>query len=205
MIRNFLFDIGNVLLKFDLGPALAKLNHREDLSPAEALTRVIHQRDLMEAGALAPDDFVAFLKEELAYPGTLDEARAIYADIFTPNYPVWEVAENLAADGYRLVLFSNISPIHADFIKARYPVFAHFPEAIFSYKTGDIKPRDGMYAEAVEKLGMLPAETFYLDDNAANIATGDRFGFVTHVYDFDDHPSLLHALARAEVAGFLLK
>ncbi len=205
MIRNFLFDIGNVLLKFDLGPALAKLNHRDELSPSEALARVVHQRDLMEAGELAADDFVAFLKAELAYPGTLEETRAIYADIFTPNHPVWDVAEKLAADGYRLVLFSNISPIHADFIKARYPVFAHFPEAIFSYTTGDIKPRDGMYAEAVEKLGMLPAETFYLDDNPDNIATGDRFGFVTHVYDFNDHPALLRDLARADVAGFLLE
>lgn len=199
MIRNFLFDIGNVLLTFDLAPAVARLNHRPDTSTAMAIERLVVHRDLMEAGEIPPEEFLARITGELAWPGTAGEAAAIYADIFTPNLPMWELADDLAKRGFRLVLFSNISPIHADFITSRYEVFSLFPEAIFSYRTGDIKPRDGMYREAVEKLGLEPAETFYIDDNPDNIGTGRRFGFPVHLYDVRHHEALLADLVAAGV------
>jgi glucose-1-phosphatase len=189
MIRNFLFDIGNVLLAFDLAPAVARLNHRSDMKAEEATVRLVSHRDLMEAGEIPPEEFIRRIIADLAWPGNPGEAAAIYADIFTP----------IAKRGFRLVLFSNISPIHSEFVATRYEVFSLFPEAIFSYKTGDIKPRDGMYREAVEKLGMLPKETFYIDDNPDNIATGSRFGFHTHVYDATRHDLLLEALVKAGI------
>lgn len=199
MIRNFLFDIGNVLLAFDLAPALARLNHREDLTPEHATQLLIGHRDQMEAGKIPPEEFMARVTAELGWPGTPEEAAAIYADIFTPILPNWELADTLSKRGFRLVLFSNISPIHSEFITTRYEVFSLFPEAIFSYRTGDIKPRDGMYREAVEKLGLAPAETFYIDDNPDNVETGRRFGFQTHVYDAARHDALLAALVEAGV------
>lgn len=197
MIRNFLFDIGNVLLAFDLVPAVARLNHHPDLTTEQAIACLVSHRDLMEAGEIPPEEFLARVSRDLAWPGTAGEAAAIYADIFTPILPNWELADNLSKRGFRLVLFSNISAIHSEFIATRYDVFSLFPEAIFSYRTGDIKPRDGMYREAVEKLGLVPKETFYIDDNPDNIATGDRFGFHTHVYDAAHHASLLEALVKA--------
>ena len=199
MIRNFLFDIGNVLLAFDLAPAVARLNHRSDLTTEQATELLISHRDLMEAGEIPPEEFIRRITADLAWPGNPGEATAIYADIFTPILPNWELADSLAKRGFRLVLFSNISPIHSEFVATRYEVFSLFPEAIFSYRTGDIKPRDGMYREAVEKLGMAPEETFYIDDNPDNIATGSRFGFHTHVYESARHDLLLEALVKAGI------
>lgn len=200
MIRNFLFDIGNVLLHFDFAPAVRKLNHRADLTAREAMDLVVRQRDLMEAGTITASQFLDGMTTELAFPHGSDAAEAIYADIFTPNEPVWALARALKAQGYRLVLFSNISPIHADFINRKFEGFEIFDEAIFSFRAGAIKPHEGMYIEAVEGLGIVPAETFYLDDNAENIATGKRFGFTTHVYDARRHGLLLDALAAVGVS-----
>lgn len=199
MIRNFLFDIGNVLLAFDLAPAVARLNHRPDLTAEQATALLVSHRDLMEAGEIPPEEFIRRIVEELAWPRAAGEATAIYADIFTPILPIWELADDLSKRGYRLVLFSNISPIHSEFVTTRYEVFSLFSEAIFSYRTGDIKPRDGMYREAMEKLGLAPGETFYIDDNPDNIMTGDRFGFHTHVYDAARHDLLLEALVKAGI------
>lgn len=199
MIRNILCDIGNVLLAFDLPPAIARLNHRRDLRAAEAEAILIHHRDLMEANRIAPDDFLRVILREFAFPGTIDEARGIYADIFTPILPLWDVVRGLHAGGYRLVLFSNISPIHVDFITNRYEIFALFDEAVYSFRTGHIKPDDGMYIEAVEKLGLVPEETLYIDDNAANIETGKRFGFHTHCYDLHHHEALLATLGQLRI------
>lgn len=201
MIRNILCDIGNVILFFDLDPALRQLARRPGLSEQEALARLVHHRDLMEIGRTSPPEFLNALRVDLGFPGTPAEARAIYADIFTLNEPMAAAIEKWKASGLRLVLFSNISPIHADFVQERYPVFSHFDDAIFSFRTGDMKPHDGMYREAVKDLGLEPAETFYIDDNPANCETGRRYGFVTHLYEGNKHDDLLAALAAAGLEG----
>jgi putative hydrolase of the HAD superfamily len=200
MIRNILCDIGNVILFFDLLPALRRLHQRPGLSGTDALARLVHHRDLMEIGRTTPAEFLDALRSELGFPGTSGEARVIFEDIFAPNEPMAGSVAGWKAAGLRLVLFSNISPIHVEFIHGRYPVFQHFDEAIYSFRTGDLKPHDGMYLEAIHGLGLEPAETFYLDDSPANAATGRRFGFVTHVYDGRNHNSLLEDLAAAGVA-----
>jgi len=194
VIRNVLFDIGNVLLAFDLAPAIARLNHRPDLSPAAALTLLESHRDPMEAGRTTPGEFLQAIKQEFHCPLPLDEIEAIYADIFTPIHGTWEIARRMAESGLRLALFSNISPIHTTFIRDRYPVFAHFPEAILSYEIGDIKPGPGMYHHATGPLGMIPDQTLYLDDRADNIATGQQFGLHTHLYRSTQHNALLETI-----------
>lgn len=183
MIRNILFDIGNVLLSFDLDPAVEKLNHRQDLDTAGARKRVEHRRNPLESGHCGENEFLRAVKQDLAFPGTTYEVRALYEDIFQPVPHTWSLAESLAARGFRLILFSNISSIHSRFIRLRYPVFRHFPEAIYSYEVGDMKPGPGMYRHATDTLGLTPEKTFYIDDLAANIETGRRFGFRCHLYD----------------------
>ena len=199
MIRNILCDIGNVILFFDLGPALRRLNQRPGLAEADALARLVHHRDLVELGRTTPAEFLDAVRSELGFPGTAAEACALYEDIFTLNEAMAGLIAGWKRSGLRLILFSNISPIHADFIERRFPVFGQFDEAIFSFRTGDLKPHDGMYREAVDTPGLEPAATFYLDDSPANCATGRRFGFVTHEYSGLRHAALLAELAAAGV------
>jgi HAD superfamily hydrolase (TIGR01509 family) len=196
-VQAVLCDIGNVLVTFDLEPALARINHRPELPPGDAMARLVHHRDLMEIGKLQPAGFLAALRAEFAFPGSDAELQAIYEDIFAPNPPLWDLVRGWRARGLRLVLFSNISPIHAEFLARRYPVFAEFDEAIFSFRTGDLKPGDGMFDEAVGRLHLDPATTFYIDDNPANCQTGRRHGFITHEYDHRHHAALLADLHAA--------
>ena len=199
MIRNFLFDIGNVLLKFDFVPMVRKLNHRAELAFDDVMAMVLRHRDLAESGRITSSQFLDQLCADLGFPGEPEAAAAIYADIFTENPPMFELARDMRGRGMRLALFSNISPIHADFIVERFPGMGLFTEAVFSFRTGDIKPNEPMYREAVERLGMAPEETFYIDDRPENIETGERLGFVTHLYDWRKHDELLEALGRAGV------
>jgi putative hydrolase of the HAD superfamily len=51
-----------------------------------------------------------------------------------------------------------------------------------------------MYEQAITQFGLDPAQTFYVDDLPANIATGKRLGFVSYQYDPQDHAPLHQAL-----------
>jgi len=198
MIKNILCDIGNVLLLFDFQHAVRALNHRKDIGPEMAEDIIIRHRDPMEIGETTAEQFLDDIIRDLDFTGTREEARALYADIFTPNAPMWARIRRWREEGRHLVLFSNISPIHAEHIDERYPDFSLFHEAIYSFRSRDLKPGPGMYRDAIRDHHLLPTETFYLDDRPENIAAGRAFGFHSHLYDAQYDPAADAAFQSAE-------
>jgi putative hydrolase of the HAD superfamily len=118
---------------------------------------------------------------------TADEFRDAWQRIFTPNEPMWQVVRRLHGEGHRLILFSNTNSIHCPWIFEEYPEFSLFHEAVLSYEAGSIKPQPEIYQHAIDRHGLAPVETIYIDDLPENIATGRRFGFRTHQYHLQDH------------------
>jgi putative hydrolase of the HAD superfamily len=102
---------------------------------------------------------------------------------------MWKNVRQLAADGHRLILFSNTNAIHCPWVFEAYPEFSLFSGAVLSFETGFIKPEPPIYQHAIDAHGLVPAETLYIDDLPQNIATGREFGFQCHTYDLRDHAS----------------
>jgi len=187
---TILFDIGNVLLRFDYKDALHALIPAEMGDAAERLRLLEGKRDDLESGRIDAAAFTAWAIETLGSHASASEFIAAWRSIFTPIDATWELAERWAAAGHRLILFSNINPIHHPWIYEAYPVFAHFHGAVMSYEIGCMKPHDGFYQTAIEAYQLVPEETFYIDDLPANIAAGMRYGFHCHQYDHQNHEAL---------------
>lgn len=190
---TFLFDIGHVLLDLDFESSLARL------LPAgagrEQLAILLDKRDEFEAGAIAPDAYIAWALRELGSDATAEEFRHAWRHIFTPIEPMWDTVRALSAAGHRLILFSNTNAIHCPWIFEEYPDFELFPEAVLSYRVGAVKPQPPIYQHAIDTYGLDPTRTLYLDDLPANIAGGRAFGFRCHQYDLADHPAFERWLA----------
>lgn len=183
---NFLFDIGRVLLDFDFEASLRRLLPEGD-DIDRRLAPLLERKDEFEAGRIPLDDYLDLARDTLGPAVSRDAFIAAWREIFTPNLPMWDCVRRLHGEGHRLVLFSNINPIHWPWIAETYEIFELFPEGILSFEIGAVKPHDPMYRHAVEQLGLRPAETLYLDDLPDNIATGRRFGFHCHQYDLRRH------------------
>jgi len=100
---------------------------------------------------------------------------------------------------YPLYLLSNIGDIHTCYIKAKYPVFAAFSGAVYSYLAGCMKPDPAIFEMAIHDFGVNPAETVYIDDLPANVESAARAGFHAIAYDYKQHERLLEQLAALEV------
>ena len=194
---TFLFDIGNVLLNlhFERFHDAVLPAHLDDL--AESLLSL---KDPYETGRISNDEFVQrsldFLKSDLD-PKFFASA---WQDIFSPNAPMWKVAQKLHADGHRLILFSNTNALHAEKFLADHSVFSLFHHHHFSQEVGAIKPHPDFYQVAIDEYDLSPKETIYLDDLPENIATGRDFGFQSFQYDLNDHEACLAWLReRVEV------
>ena len=133
MIRAFLFDIGNVLLKFDFSLALravAELSEVHD--ETEILARIDRIKWSYEDGQIDRAAFLRGVFDVLRYRGTEAQFIAAWEDIFAANTPMFALVEHLAKT-HPLYLLSNTNDIHRDYIFRTYPVFARFTDGTYSY------------------------------------------------------------------------
>ncbi len=199
MIRAFLFDIGNVLLKFDFSVALKKtLALSEVHDPIEATTQIDRIKLGYEDGQIDRAAFLRGVFDVLRYRGTEAEFVAAWEDIFTPNEPMVALVERLHGR-FPLYLLSNTSDIHRDYIFRCYPFFARFTAGTYSYEARASKPGREIYEIAQRQLGLTPTTTFFIDDLLPNIETARSLGFNAHHYHHDQHDALLAQLAEVGV------
>jgi len=188
-----LFDIGNVLVRFDFSVAAQRLSALAEMTAGEVLERLAPFKDDLECGRISDEDFIGQSMDRIAFRGTREEFIRIWGDIFTENAPMTTVVEQLAAE-HPLYLLSNTSGLHKEWLMANFPVFRHFTAGIFSHEAGCMKPHEPIFRAAMESFGLQPSRTFYIDDLADNIATGQRLGFVCHHYHPDQHDRFHAAL-----------
>lgn len=196
MPTDFLFDIGKVLLDFDFESSLKTLLPKSHADPSAALSILLEKKDEFEAGLISVGDYTNWAIETLGASATHEQFHHAWQNIFTPNRPMWEAARGLAAKGHRLILFSNTNAIHCPKVFEDFPEFSLFHGSILSFEVNSIKPHPEIYQHAIDKYSLIPEKTLYIDDLPANIATGNTFGFRTHQYDLDNHPSFEHWLSE---------
>jgi putative hydrolase of the HAD superfamily len=201
MIRAFLFDIGNVLLKFDFSIAMKKIAQQSEVNdPVEVTARLDRIKFAFDAFEDGQIDRAAFLRgafDVLRYRGTEGEFVAAWEDIFVPNEPMVALVEKLHGR-FPLYLLSNTNDIHREYFFGRYPFFQRFTAGTYSDAAKASKPGRAIYEIAQRQLGLEPASTFFIDDLLPNIETARSLGYHAHHYHYDQHEALL---AQIETAG----
>lgn len=199
MIRAFLFDIGNVLLRFDFSLALRAVAARSQVrDPANVLATIERIKIAYEDGQIDRAAFLRGVFDVLSYTGSEAEFIAAWEEIFEPNAPMVALVEKLHGS-YPLYLLSNTSDIHRDYVFRHYPFFALFTAGVYSYEARVSKPGRRIFEVACESLALEPATTFFIDDLLPNIEMARAMGFVCHHYHHDRHQALLDDVRTAGV------
>ncbi len=188
MIRNVVFDFGQVLVRFE--PSYMVGKYANDANDAKLLETVVFDRlywDRLDAGTITDEEVVSECRKRL--PERLwTVAEKIYWD-WIYNIPEIEGMRELICRlrdtyGVRLFLLSNISTYfasHADEIS----VLGLFEKCIFSSVCGCVKPHREIFEYLCRECDILPRETLFVDDNAANIAGARDFGITGYLFDGD--------------------
>ena len=199
MIRAFLFDIGNVLVRFDFSRAVRAVVPFSDVADeADALHRMDAVKLGYEDGQISRADFLHEAFRILGYRGTEAQFIAAWQGIFTENEPMTLLVRALRGK-FPLFLLSNTNDMHVEGLFRDFPVFAHFTGATYSHEAKASKPHRAIYEIACRTHGLDPRTTFFIDDLAANIATAREIGFHAHQYHHDRHGELLAAVRGAGV------
>ena len=187
MIKNIVFDMGNVLTKYSLPDYIkkyAKSQQEFDIIKNEVCSSVEWIK--MDRGAISDDDAVNSIKRHV--PRELYETIKRFISEFRmeqePNPPMENLVRRLKNEGYKLFLFSNTSRRFHRFSK-NIASIAYMDGIWISCEHGFLKPEREAYLSFFDTFGLLPGECIFIDDSPANIEAGMRLGMDGIVYHQD--------------------
>lgn len=193
-MRAFLFDIGNVLVRLEFSRGLRAAAELSDArTEREVLERIHDVKVPYEDGQMSRADFLRQAMALLKFRGTEADFIAAWQGIFSANEPMHALVRQLHGK-YPLYLLSNTNCLHVDGLVRDFPIFASFTGGTYSHVVRASKPHAAIYEIACKTHGLVPAETFFIDDLADNIEAARKLGFQTHQYRLDRHEDLLAAL-----------
>lgn len=193
-IKNVVFDFGQVLVRFE--PSYMVGKYVTDEVDARLLEEVVFDRlywDKLDAGTITSEETLTECHKRL--PERLWEAADTIFYNWIYNIPEIEGMGELTVYlkkryGVKLLLLSNISHYFADH-RDEIPVLKEFDHCIFSARVGLVKPDREIFDYMCKTHQILPEETIFIDDNAANIKGANAFGI--HGYLFDGNVEALRA------------
>lgn len=176
-IKAVAFDLGNVLLPFCPFRAVFNISRVSGKNPfAIALFFLLfgHWQDF-DRGKYTATEFYEICKKRLRLNISEKEFTTAFADMFRENTGVINLL-SLLKERYKLVLMSDINPIHANFCFERYQFFKMFDEKILSYEVKVKKPSKKSFNILIERAGARPHEIVFVDDKYLNIKGARRYG-----------------------------
>ena len=196
MIRTVFFDMGNVLLHFSherMCEQIGALCGRDGPTIRELLFGTELQSDF-ERGQVSEAEMHQRLESAVSCALNFEALVRAVSDIFGLNEPIVPVLDALKSQGFRLVLISNTSISHLNWVRKEYDLLGRFDHLVVSCETGAIKPEPAIFEAALAAARCDPQECFYTDDIPEYIETARTYGIDAEV--FVDTPTLVEHLAR---------
>ena len=178
MIKNILFDVGNVLLDFDPERFLREAGYTKEQQEIAMRCVFTHPLwDQLDKGTVMEKEALqAFIKADPAQEALIREIAGRTKETLFPLSYADDWVKSLKAQGYPVYILSNYAGELYEKTKHLMTFLQYVDDALFSYQCKMIKPDREIYAYACEKFSILPQETVFIDDRAKNIAGAKEFG-----------------------------
>lgn len=180
------FDLGGVLVEWDVTPAVA------GLMDAAAWERAAAELDFPGLNALSDAgrpyaETIARVERRHADRPDLVAAYRHYVEHVGLSFPgpvpgTTAVVEDLLAAGVRVLGLTNWSAetVHHSWRAA--PVVARFEGLVVSGAEGVTKPDPRLYRILLDRYALDPARTVYVDDRADNVDAARALGMLGEVF-----------------------
>ena len=201
--KNIIFDLGNVLVKLDEDACIKAF---EELG-LKNTQHIKENPDVMKpfqdlglgyiTNKVFFDEFRRIAQSEATNQQITDAANKML--LYIPDEKK-QMLLDLRKAGHRVYLLSNTNDIHwrycADvlFPMKAYHVEDYFDDIFLSQELHLEKPDDKIFQTMIEKTGINPHESLFIDDLEKNCLAGERNGL--HIFqnkDFNDWLTLFNS------------
>ena len=194
MIKNIVFDLGNVLLDFDPERYLEALGYQGKVK--EQLKSEIFKTDewlMLDRGTISQEEAVEIWQQRNPdLRGEIADVMTDWEKILTLKKESLEILESLAAKNYNLYILSNFHEKAFTYVSNKYNFFDYFDGKVISADIGMIKPDPEIYEHLLNKFNLEAGTTLFIDDSQKNIAAAINKGI--RVIHFNDAEGLKEEL-----------
>jgi putative hydrolase of the HAD superfamily len=178
MIKNIVFDIGNVLISFKPKEYLEKKGYPEELKE-KILADIFYSPEWL---ALDNGDItIAQAIETIAMRSSLgkNEIAQIFdllTDILFPLEQNVKLLSKLKQEGYKLYYLSNFTTEVFPKVQNRDSFFCLFDGGIISAHVKVSKPEEAIYRLLIDKYSLIADESLFIDDLEINVKAAEKVG-----------------------------
>lgn len=177
MIKNIIFDLGNVLIGFKPEEFINK-NIKEEYR--EKFFNVVFKGQEwadLDRGVLEYSDAVKIFSERV--PECSSEIKKLFdnyiLDVLEPIEKNIEIMKSLKGK-YKLYILSNFHYPAFDYIFKNWEFFKYFDGKVVSGHCKLLKPEKEIYELLCSIYSLKPNECVFIDDTKANIEAAEEFG-----------------------------
>ena len=178
MIKNIIFDAGNVLVDVRWNEVMQGLGFDEKV--AKRVTIATVHSDMWkeyDRSACSDEELIAsFVANDPELEREIrlfmeHESEAIVGFSYAKDW-----VKSFKEKGYNCYILSNYSKSTHEKTKAERSYEEYIDGAIYSWQVQMVKPEPEIYRELLMRYGLVPEECVFLDDNLLNIEVARQLG-----------------------------
>ncbi len=184
MIKNIIFDLGNVIFNFKPERFLLRYTNDENYIK-EFISKVIRSKIWLklDRGTIsikkAEEEFIKKFPEDRDFIVIFFRN---WMEMFTPIQENVKILYDLKSNGYKIYILSNFIVEAFDFVENQYDFLSLFDGKIISGKEKVIKPELEIYQKLIHKYNLIPEECIFIDDVRAFLSRAKRLNIKTILF-----------------------
>ena len=182
MIKNIIFDFGDIFINLDKPATLKELEKLGISNISNEAWEVVYQ---YEKGFITTEKFTTYFFNEFKIPkeDLVFAWNAILLDF--PKRRLNFLKELVKSKKYKLFLLSNTNDLHISWIKNDWGMDLYndfkncFEQFYLSHEIHFRKPNKDIYEFVLNENNLIASETLFIDDTKENTDTADLLGIKT--------------------------
>ncbi len=182
MIKNIIFDVGNVLLDYRCQEMLVSYGLTEN--EAKELTDLMFGdklwRELDLVGKEEEPRIVEDYKKKFPeYADAIQWFMTHFGNMHVPRKEIWELVHQLKIKGFHLYFLSNYPETMFEMHTKDASFMADMDGGVVSYQIHKSKPDPEIYQHLLRTYHLAPDECLFFDDLSANTGAAAKLGIHT--------------------------
>ena len=178
MVKNIIFDLGNVLISFRPSEYFDKKKFPEAIKTT-ILSDIFSSKEwsMLDKGEITtPEAIEAIAKKSSLNKKEIAHIFNLRTDIIFPLDSNVKLLPELKKRGFKLYYLSNFPLDIFDEVKDGYYFFKYFDGGLISAAVKSSKPENLIYKIFIESYSLKPEECLFIDDIEINVRTAEVMG-----------------------------
>lgn len=181
MVKNIIFDLGNVLINFEpIGYLRKKISNEMKVQEIFKEVFLSEEWGMLDKGVITEEEAInKICSRSNGNDELIRLAMDNWYEMLTPIEHIVDTLKKLKDEGYKIYYLSNFHELAFEDVTKKYEFFKCFDGGVVSFKEKLLKPEKDIFNKLIERYKIDPKESVFIDDTDENVEQAEKLGFQT--------------------------